>query len=506
MQTKIKTIIALFILFVSASSCDNYLDLRPENGIVRDEFWKTKEDIQAAVIGIYSSMLNSPPDVSDLTLTEYLFMYGELRGDMLLAGPNVSEDQRDIMNANIIASNELTSWAAFYRTINYCNTVIDLAPAVRSEDPTLTQMQLNHFLSEALAIRGYLYFTLARTFKDVPLKLKATLTDQDNYQIPVSTQAEVFAQVIKDLKLADEYAVEDYGDNASNKGRITSYAINAMLADVYLWTESYQEAYDATKKVTDSGKFALIEASASTWYNSVFAVGNSSESIFEFQYTSSNLPPFYNIFLQRPQFRAGALVMEEVFGIDFDDPVNTKDIRGDRASLVGATGEIYKFTGLNNEERKALQDSDTHWFVYRYADVLLMQAEASARLQGQGQEGKGQEALDIIANLRLKRKALLQTEQNVSAGDPDGIIDYILAERARELAFEGKRWYDVLRVARANNYARLNLLIDLAVKTAPANQQQSIIAKLRDYNSHYLPINTYELYTNKALEQNPFYK
>jgi len=503
MQTKIKTILAIFILFVSASSCDNYLDLRPEDGIVRDEFWKTKEDIQAAVIGIYSSMLTSPPGVSDLTMTQYLFMYGELRGGMVVEGVNVTEDERDIMNTNVLPSNDLTSWAAFYRTINYCNTVIQLAPAVKAQDPTLTDVQLNHYLSEALAIRAYLYFTLARTFKDVPLKLTATLSDADNFQIPTSPQSDVFAQVIKDLKLADEYAVEDYGNIASNKGRVTTYTINAMLADVYLWTEDYQSALTATKKVTDSGKFKLIEASASTWFNTVYAVGNSTESIFEFQYTTSNLGPFYNIFYLRPQFKGQGLLMDDVFGIDFDDPINKKDIRGDKASLIGATGEIYKFTGLNNDDRKALQDSDTHWFVYRYADVLLMQAEALARIGG---DVNGQAAIDIIKDIRLKRKALAATSQTVGSGDTNGIIDYILAERARELAFEGKRWYDLLRVARANNYERKQLLIDLAVTTAPANQQQSIIAKLKDPNSHYLPINTYELYTNKALVQNPFYK
>jgi hypothetical protein len=132
-----------------------------------------------------------------------------------------------------------------------------------------------------------------------------------------------------------------------------------------------------------------------------------------------------------------------------------------------------------------------------------MQAEALARLGG---DVNGQAAIDIIKDIRLKRKALAATSQTVGSGDTNGIIDYILAERARELAFEGKRWYDLLRVARANNYERKQLLIDLAVATAPANQQQSIIAKLKDPNSHYLPINTYELYTNKALVQNPFYK
>lgn len=499
MQTKIKTIIAIFILFVSASACDNYLDLKPQDGIVRDEFWKTKEDIQAAVIGIYSSLLNSPPGVKDLTLTQYLFMHGELRGGMVVEGANVTEDERDILNTNVLSSNGLTEWAVFYRSINYCNTVIDLAPAVKNQDPTLTQVQLNHFLSEALAIRAYLYFTLARTYKNVPLKLTPTLSDQDNFQIPTSTQSEVFAQVIKDLKLAEEYAIEDYGNTPSNKGRITLYTINAMLADVYLWTEDYSAALLASNKVIDSNKFKLIEASASTWFNTVFAKGNSTESIFEFQYTTENLGPFYSIFSLRPQFKAQALLMDEVYGIDYDD-VDNKDIRGDRAALVGATGEIYKFTGLNNKERKELQDSDTHWFVYRYADVLLMKAEALARLE------QGQEALDIITDIRVKRKAIKQTEMVVSPADSDGIIDYILAERAREFAFEGKRWYDVLRVARAKNYARKQLLIDLAIANAPADKQQSIIAKLQDSNSHYLPINANEIFANKALVQNPFYK
>lgn len=498
MQTKIKTIVAIFFLFVSVTSCDNYLDLRPENGIVREEFWKTKEDIQAAVIGIYSSMLNSPPGVSDLTMTEYLFMYGELRGDMIGPGGNITEDQRAIMTSNILPSNELTSWAAFYRTINYCNTVIKLAPDVMDLDPTLTQTQLNHFLSEALAIRGYLYFTLARTFKDVPLKLEPTLSDKDNFQIPTSTQADVFAQAIKDLKLAEEYALEDYGNNASNKGRITTYAINAMLADVYLWTDNYQGALDATNKIIDSQKFALVEPSNS-WFTTVYARGNSTESVFEFQYTTSNLPPFYNIFLQRPQFLASADALEQFFGIDYVD-ANNKDIRGDRASIVQGTNQIYKFIGLNNVERKALQDSDTHWFVYRYADVLLMKAEALALSE------QGQAALDIVSELRTKREAIEATAEVVSSEDPNQILDYILRERGREFAYEGKRWYDILRMARRNNYARLDIIIDAALLSAPPEQQQSIKAKLQDPNSHYLPINTYELYTNKALVQNPFYK
>lgn len=502
MQTKIKSILAILLIFATTISCDDYLDLRPEDGIVRDEFWKTKEDIQAAVAGMYSSLLKSPPVNSvptggtDFTISEYLFMFGELRGDMISPAGFASSEQRDITTSNILPSNDLTSWHAFYKVINFCNTIIDLAPTVMDSDPTLSKKQLNNYLSEALAIRAYMYFTLARTFKDVPLKLTATLSDTDNFQIPTSSQNAVFEQVIKDLALAEEYAVTDYGNDASNKGRITVYAINAMQTDVYLWMEKYTEALTAANKVIDSGKFQLI---SSSWFTKVFAQGNSTEGIFELQFSKTNLNPFYDMFFSRAEFTASGTVLEDIFGLDLTNPTN-RDVRGERASLVPGTNEIYKFTGLNSEDRKALSDCDTHWFVYRYADVLLMKAEALTELN------KGDEALAIIENIRSLRRAIDLTAQHPSPTSKNDIIDYLLAERAREFAFEGKRWFDVLRNAKRNNYARIELLTNIALTNAPADQQQSILAKLKDPNSHYLPINIYELYTNKALIQNPFYK
>ncbi|WMI64623.1 RagB/SusD family nutrient uptake outer membrane protein [Aestuariibaculum sp. YM273] len=493
-----KIIYSLVLIVVCLTqACDSYLDLQPENGTTRDEFWKTKEDVQAAVIGIYSGLLNTPG--SGTTIAEYSFMYGELRGGMVGAGAFSSDDQRDIITSNILPVNSVASWGAFYTVINYCNTVIDLAPDVLALDPTFTQQQLDQYLSEALAIRAYLYFTLARAFRDVPLKLDATLSDDDNFQIPTSTQEVIFAQVVTDLKAALNSAVEDYGDIPSNKGRITKDAINAMLADVYLWQEDYTNALMAADEVVNSSAGYELIPGGPSWFTTVFARGNSTESIFEFQYTPENRGPFNEIFLNRPEYLADASVLEDVFGLDFEDPEN-KDVRGERASLVPGTNEIYKFTGLNVDQRKSNQESDTHWFVYRYADVLLMKAEALNELD------RGDEALEIVDEIRESRLAIELTEEQVTGADKHGVRMYILAERARELAFEGKRWFDVLRNARKDDYAYIDIILNVAIESAPANQQQSIVAKLQDPNSHYLPINEYELYTNKALVQNPFYK
>jgi hypothetical protein len=83
---------------------------------------------------------------------------------------------------------------------------------------------------------------------------------------------------------------------------------------------------------------------------------------------------------------------------------------------------------------------------------------------------------------------------------------YILQERQREFAFEGKRWYDVLRNAKRNNYQGLDYLMKMAAISVPSDRQQAALNKLRDKNSHYMPIYLYELQTNKLLVQNPFYK
>ena len=498
MQIKICGTFILFLSLIGFSSCKKWMDLKPEDGIVKQEFWKSKEDVQSAVIGCYASLLGPAPGVSDRPLADYLFMWGELRADMVVTGTYATEDERDIANMNILPTNPLCNWAAFYRVINYCNSVIDLAPGVMQNDPTFTQSELDGFLAEALTIRAYMYFTLARTFGNVPLKLKATISDADNFQIPQSSQDDVLKQVAADLVTAESKAVVTYGNNASDKGRITKYTINAMQADVYLWLGEYDNAITACDKVINSGKFALIPATDS-WFTTVYANGNSTESIFEFQYDLQKLNTFYDMFLNRPRYFASGRVMEEVFGIDYQDDTK-KDIRGDRASLVASDNYIYKYVGLNNRDRKSLEQSDTHWFVYRYADVLLMKAEALNQVE------KGEDALKLIAEVRERAQALAQTEMSPLATDKDGITDYILAERAREFAFEGKRWFDVLRNARRDNYARLDILLTMAAYSAPSDRQQSILAKLQDKNSHYLPVYFYELQTNKALVQNPFYK
>ncbi len=490
----------LFIIVAFAgSSCNKWLTLQPQDGITRQEYWQTKEQIQAAVIGCYSSMLAAPTGVSDKQMSEYMFVWGETRADMAALTLSATTDEQDMANVTMQATNAFVSWSAFYRTINYCNTVIKYAPNVLTIDNTLTQTQLNQWLAEAYGIRALMYFYLVRSFRDVPLKLTPTASDDDLVMLAKSPGDTVLAQIVKDLAFAETNAVYTYNNTQYDKGRITKYSVNAIQADVALWMEKYDVASAACDKIINSGKFGLI-AGNSGWFNTLYYIGNSNESIFELQFDVQALNNFYNMFLaSNRRYLAAGRVMDEMYTVD---PVNdqNKDIRGDGVAVHTADNAIWKFVAVDYNTARTTSTSYCHWFLYRYAEVLLMKAEAL------NEQGKGSDALSLIYTVRRRANALSTSDLVPDPSNTQGVEDFILAERSRELAFEGKRWYDILRFAKRGNYARKNILTDMVAKTASADRAQSAISKYNDPNSHYFPIPQANLQADLNLVQNPFYK
>lgn len=486
------------ILLISCSSCKKWLELKPQDGIIRQEFWASKEDVQAAVVGCYASLLGPPGALKDRPLAEYLFLWGELRADMVAPGLVTTIDEQNIMNVNILSSNSITSWKSLYRTINACNTVIDFAPGVKEIDNTFTAASLNTALAEALALRSLMYFYLVRTWGDVPLKLKSTSTDNEIGNIGKTAQATVLNQLLADLLKAEAMAPVTFGSKPFDTGRITKYTIETILADVYLWMEKYNESIAMCDKVISSGKFSLVNANQ--MFTQVFFNGNSTEGIFEFQFDAVKLNPFYTMFVPTARrFNASVKVAEEIYTQDFQDETKF-DVRGVDAALRVRDNMIYKYAGVDYNTVRTPDVSYAHWFAYRYPDVLLMKAEACAQVN------RGQEALDLVKVIRDRGHALIATEKTLEPTDAEGISDYILEERAREFAFEGKRWYDILRNAKRGNYKRLDILLNIVAAAVPSDLQQSAITKYRDVNSHYLPVFDDEITADLTIKQNPFYK
>lgn len=495
---KITTYAFLLMILAGAVSCKKWLSLKPQNGLVRDDYWKTKEQVNAAVTGIYASMLGSN---SDLSLSEYFFIWGEARTDMVSPGVATNASEYDIINLNILPTNAYSRWSSLYQTINYCNTVIDLAPGVLKSDNTFTQEHLNRALGEARTIRALMYFYLVRVFRDVPLKLAATTSDEDIAPMPKTSGDSVLLQVVADLKEAENQLPATYGDKNTDKGRVTRYTANTILADVYLWMDKYTECVTECNKVINSGKFGLIGGDFDL-FNELYYKGNSNEGIFELQFDAQKLNPFYNMHLASTRrWGAASNLMEDVFGVDQVNAIPLVDLRGEGNSLRASDLTIWKYIGANSaaSSLRSAGQSYAHWIFYRYADIILMKAEAVNQLNDP------QQAADLVNLIRTRAHAF-DFNGSPNPNSQSAMEKFILQERQREFAFEGKRWFDVLRNAKRNNYQNIQYLMDMAVISIPQDRQQAAINKLKDNNSHYMPINLSEMQANKLLEQNPFYK
>ncbi|MFM2293415.1 MAG: hypothetical protein RIS29_3228, partial [Bacteroidota bacterium] len=163
---KITKIIILLVTIITSTSCSNWLDVQPEDGVVRDRYWKTKEEVRAAVLGCYSQML-------DYKMMQEYFVWGEMRADMASPASGAAPSLLALNTGEITSTNTYSDWASFYKVINQCNTVIELAPNVLKLDESFTDKQLKAYLAEVTCIRSLMYFYLVRTFRDVPYTVTA---------------------------------------------------------------------------------------------------------------------------------------------------------------------------------------------------------------------------------------------------------------------------------------------------------------------------------------------
>jgi len=458
-------------------ACSDWMELVPLDGLVKDEYWESKDDVEAVLMGAYQLFAQQD---------EVLFMYGEIRGDMISAGDLLSTERLAIMEGTISPTNSLCDWENFYTVINYCNLVIKYGAIVQEKDATYSDYEMKGHQAEAIYLRSLAYFYLVRTFKEVPLIVDAIESDADDLFPSKATEEEVLTQIEADLNVARLGITDNYETTEENKGRATKGAINALLADIALWNFDYESCLEYVSRVEEC-EYELMPTSR--WFE-IFNPGNSVESIYEFQFDESldQLSSMYNLtyldyFLPS---ESAAEILEPIY------------IRG-VGSMQSQTNVIWKYIGRyadGHSIRSSSDDESVNWIVYRLSDVLLMKAEALSQLN------RFDEALSVINEFRTAR--LLTPLESI---DPDAgaFEDIIMNERAIEFAFEGKRWFDLLRMGRRNNFQRKSELIEILVKNVPASKKLILAAKLKDPMGWYLPIEDDELQRNSNLTQNSYY-
>jgi starch-binding outer membrane protein, SusD/RagB family len=487
MKRKLKYSLIVLAVFMQVS-CNDWLELIPPGGLIREEFWQTKEDVDAVLMGAYDTMAK---------LNGTLFVFGEVRADMVKGDVNQSDSHRKVGQNNIYPDNGLANWQNFYQVINYCNEVIKNAPMVKEIDNTFTDYQLKGLMAEAYFLRSLTYFYLVRIFKDVPLVLEPTETDQVDFYLPKSDESVVLNHITKDLEENRNFAIADgYATLAEIKGRASKAAFDALLADIALWQFEYQKVLTHVARIEANREIVLMPGGK--WFE-LFYPGNSLESIFEFQFDESksqtnNLYGMTNRLSYNYDPSQRAL---ELFSRQFAREL----VRGEDSSIKKYGDDdfiIWKYVGSapdGNTVRTGIDQRSANWIVYRLADVLLMKAEALSQLN------QFNEALMVLNTIRDRADVGPLALGNSASAFEDAIMD----ERALELAFEGKRWFDLLRMGRRNNFARKEKLIEIIVRNVPSTQKRILAVKLTNPLGWYMPIFDRELERNKNLVQNPYY-
>ena len=432
---------------------DSFVDIQPENEINSENFFNTEEDYESAIIASY-----------DLLSTTYLSnMLGEMASDNTLCGGENANDvpafqEIDDMEHTTVNDQLRNVWNWMYAGINRTNYIFEFQDKLDFDGK-------QQILGEAAFLRAYYYFELVKFFGGVPLPVDKRVEFGDETGFDRATKAEVYAQIEADLT----FAAERLPVAASQAGRATRGAALALLGKAYLYQDKFGQAAAALDQVILSGQYDLV-----TDYDAMWEVGgeNGIESVFEVQYSDlqgagfgcfqcseGNIAVGFNGIrgYNGPKYADGFsfnVPTQEL--VDAFEPGDLRfeatilDIEAYNDANGGSVSWIegYEHTGYYNNKYipRAGEQSigDTHltsnrnYRAIRFADVLLMAAEANNR--GGIDDAKAQRYLKRVRD----RAGLPEVTATGQA-----LTNAIYQERRVELAGEGHHFFDLVRTGRA---------------------------------------------------------
>lgn len=551
----------------------------PDDMIVEEDYWKTRNDVSMMVAGAYKAMTTSD-------VIQRFIVWGSARSEelnptasIIINGNGAYDNLEEMVLGNMDNQNVYANWASLYTVINRCSQVIEKAPQVMQNDPSYTESTYLTDRSQMLALRALAYFYLVRAFRDVPYSPSAYFNSSQDMNLPQSAPSVVLDRCIADLEEALESPLSPSGYADWRRcGLINRDAINAILADVYLWRASmthsaadYQSCVDHCQAVIDSKKqvyqnemiasgrtdYPLIDGAEA--YIEIFSLGNSQESIFELPMNSAaagyntGLSTMYWSYEKNRQ--AGLLEpASTVFGEAGEGSafISQNDYRFWESCFDVGTGtegaaltvrkmldyqtvvsvstpanrKASKSAGLNRAGNM-YSEMAQNWIVYRLTDVMLMQAEALVQLASSDTDSKLGQAFDIVQTVYTRS---IEPGTQFAVGDTlaaatgkDAMEQLVLDERLRELCFEGKRWFDLVRY----NYRHVSgvdatktmseIIGNATIDSYPVENYSGMLDYMvRKGNSSarykvsrepmlYFPVYLSEMQANSNLRQNPAY-
>lgn len=484
----------LLTALLTLSGCSkDYLDRQPLDTINTDNYPSNGEELVTIVNGAYQPL--QWPKLYNMRMWTTDIMAGNA-----IVGAGGGTDGIETQDlANFVTSTDnagvLDLWRGPWPGILMSNIVLDAAPGL-----DINEDLRDRSMGEAYFLRAHYYFILARFFGDVPLITEPQSSDGELFpeRDPV---AEVYAQIISDLEAAAALLPTKASYGPQDLGRVPRAAAFGELAKVHLTLGNYQKVVDYATEVEALG-YSLNEN-----YGDNFNIDNenSNESILEVQYASNGGFDFWSNEnqaswtspFQGPRganFVAGGYGWNQPtqeFVSEYEEGDERKDVtvlyEGGPQFDGKEYSSAYSLTGYNTRkflvplsEVSSYDNSPMNFPILRYSDVLLMKAEALNEL---GQTALAEDYINMVRN----RAGLDDIQSGLSQAD---FLEAVLHERRMELAFEGQRWFDLIRVN--NGQYALEFLHSIGKNNA---SQKHLL----------LPIPQIELDRNPKLTQNPGY-
>ena len=430
---------------------DDFLEIVPETSLSSATFFTKPADFQQAINAAYVPLRS--------IVNDRAWLLGEMHSDNTYYARNplfgATEQQEDIADFAVPTANGVTSnvhvlnqYRLDYQIIARTNQILASIDEVEFSDEAMK----NNIIGQAKFLRAYAYFELVRYFGSVPLHL-TPVPNREEAALPLASEEELYAQIIADASEAISLLPLK---SEQEEGRATSGAARTLLANVYIVQQKWAEAETLLKEVVNSGEYALIPEYADAFSNST-GNKNNIESVFEVQFIEGSAGlngNFLYQFMPRPM---GPEELVTITGTSNPQPLDgegnnipTPDLiaayeAGDEReeasigyiTLSGSAREdkVYPYIKKYARTHALHNNHGMNWPIYRYSEVLLFLAEALAE---QGKEGEAAEYLNMVRN----RAGL----DDYSGGD---LLEAIYHERRVELAFENKRWFDLVRTGRA---------------------------------------------------------
>ena len=446
---KLKKYLSIAVLAILVFACSkDFLTKSPEDSINTTNFLLTESDAIAAINGAYQPL--QWPKLYNMRMWTTDIMAGNSN----VGGEGGTDGIETQDEANFVTASDnqgvLDLWRGPWPGILRSNIILQKLPEMN-----ISESIKNRILGEAYFLRAHYYFILVRFFGDVPLTLKPVEPGDDlrPFRTP---KADVYNQIISDLNQAILLLPPKEQYSGSDKGRASKGSAVGMLAKVYMTLGDWQKVADLCDQVKSLGY--SLNANYGDNFNP--ATENSNESLFEVQYVSDAGMGFWNNENQSSWLSCftGPRSSNMVAGgwgwnqptQEFMDSYEPGDVRKDVTVLYEGCPKFdgkdykksYSMTGYNL--RKFLvplsvvsssDNSPLNFPVLRYADVLLMKAEALNELN------RTAEAAAPLNEVRTRAGL-----GNVTGLTKDAFRVKVLNERRIELAFEGQRWFDLIRV------------------------------------------------------------